>query len=75
MLQNTGVNPAQPSALSSGMAIGLSENEHMPSMPNMQLDPELVNQVYQAYVQLLGRDKNAKIKDVLSQEPFLSMVQ
>ena len=44
-------------------------------MPNVQIDPELVNQVYQAYVQLLGHDKNAKIKDVLAQEPFLSMVQ
>ncbi len=37
----------------------------------MQLDPELVNQIYQAYVQLLGTDKNAKIKDVILQEPFL----
>ena len=57
------------------MTIGLGENDQIPSMPNVQIDPELVNQVYQAYVQLLGRDKNAKIKDVLAQEPFLSMVQ
>ena len=41
--QPPGMNPTQPSALSSGMAIGLSDNEQMPSLPNMQLDPELVN--------------------------------
>ena len=41
----------------------------------MLLDPDLVTQVYQAYAAQLGRDRNAKIKDVLNQEPFFSLMQ
>lgn len=41
----------------------------------MQVDNDLVTQVYHAYVSLLGRDKNAKVKDVLMQEPFFSLLQ
>jgi len=44
------MNPTHPSALSSGMTIGLGENDQIPSMPNMTIDPEIINQVYQAYV-------------------------
>ena len=39
------------------------------------VDPDMVAQVYQAYVSLLAQDKNAKIKDVLMQEPFASLMQ
>ena len=38
------------------------------------IDPELINQVYQAYVGMLASDKNAKVKDVLSQDPFLTLM-
>ena len=38
------------------------------------IDPELINQVYQAYIGLLSSDKNAKVRDVLHQEPFLSLL-
>lgn len=38
------------------------------------LSPELIHQVYSAYVQLLSRDKNAKVKDVLAQEPFAQLL-
>ena len=41
----------------------------------MLLDPDLVTQVYQAYAAQLGRDRNAKIKDALNQEPFFSLMQ
>ena len=41
----------------------------------MLVDNDLVTQVYQAYVGLLGRDKNAKVKDILVQEPFFSLLQ
>ena len=30
-----GMDPTQPSALSSGMTIGLGDNEQIPSMPNV----------------------------------------
>ena len=40
----------------------------------MLMDPDIVTQVYQSYVTLLAQDKNAKVKDVIVQEPFLSML-
>ena len=41
----------------------------------VNVDNDLVTQVYHAYVSLLGRDKNAKVKDILMQEPFFSLLQ
>jgi len=38
------------------------------------LDPDLVTQVYQVYAGMLARDRNAKIKDVLGQEPYYSLM-
>lgn len=67
-------NEGQPSGLSSGITSGLRENEQVQSIRNIPMDPELVNQIYQIYVQLLAQDKNAKIKDVLVQEPYLSLM-
>lgn len=46
----------------------------MQSAPQL-LDPEIVTQVYQTYAAQLSRDRNAKIKDVLQQEPFNSLMQ
>lgn len=57
------------------MTSALRENEQAQSIRNMHMDPEIVNQIYQVYVQLLAQDKNAKIKDVLVQEPYLSLMQ
>ena len=50
----------------------------MPSIPpstQVIVDPDLITQIYQAYGQILARDKNAKIRDVLAQEPFNSLMQ
>lgn len=41
----------------------------------MLIDQDVVSQVYQSYVQLLSHDKNAKVKDILVQEPFFSLLQ
>lgn len=51
----------------------ISQNDRMQSQ--MLIDQDLVSQVYQTYVQVLAHDKNAKVKDVLMQEPFVSLMQ
>ena len=56
-----------------GGVVALGE-DRMQSAP-LLLDPEMVTQVYQTYAAQLSRDRNAKIKDVLQQEPFLSLLQ
>ena len=38
------------------------------------IDENLVGQVYQAYVKLLAHDKNAKVKEILQKEPFISFL-
>jgi len=55
--------------------VGLRQGEQIHPIRNTSMDPELVNQIYQVYIQLLARDKTAKIRDVLVQEPFLTLVQ
>lgn len=39
------------------------------------LDENIVNQVYQSYVKLLANDKNAKVRDIITREPFLGYLQ
>ena len=41
----------------------------------MMIDQDIVAQVYQSYVAMLTQDKNAKVKEVLMQEPFISLIQ
>lgn len=57
-----------------GLANGAMGEDRMQSA-QVLLDPDLVTQVYQAYAAQLGRDRNAKIQDVLAQEPFFSLMQ
>ena len=39
------------------------------------LDENIVNQVYNSYVKLLASDKNAKVRDVITKEPFIGFLQ
>ena len=47
----------------------------LPSTSHGYIDENIIMQIYQQYSQMLQADKNAKVRDILMQEPYANLMQ